>query len=204
MGPCAASGTTGGVMGARTDTRARIVDIAERHMMQVGYAGFSFHDIASELGVKPPAVHWHFRTKPDLALAVIEAYGTKFDGWAASVEGLTPAARVDAYLDVGRHVVATGRACALGMLAAQFHTVPAEVGAAALAVQRRILHFYATNLDAGRLDGAVAFEGDAGDKAVEVGCAVVGAQQLARALGPAAYDRVAAQIRRDLRPKVTR
>ncbi len=191
-------------MGTRTDTRARILDIAERHLMQVGYAGFSFHDIAAELGVKTPAVHWHFRTKSDLVLAVITAYGAKFDAWEASVASLSAAARVDAYLDVGRFVVEHGRACALGMLAAQFHTVPAEVGEAALAVQRRILAFYATNLEAARTSRDLAFQGDAADKAVEVGCAVVGAQQLARALGPAAYDRVAAQIRRDLAPREAR
>lgn len=186
-------------MGARTDTRQRVLEVAERHLMQVGYAGFSFQDIAVELGVRAPAIHWHFRTKADLTLAVVEAYGARFDGWMESVAALGPAARLGAYLDVGRHVVAMGRACALGMLTAQFDTVPGPVRDAALVVQRRILAFYEENLAAARVAGEVAFDGEPADKATEVGCAVVGAQQLARALGPVVYDRVAAQIRRDLR-----
>jgi TetR/AcrR family transcriptional repressor of nem operon len=185
-------------MGARTDTRERILAIAEGQLMSVGYAGLHFQDIADALGVQPPAVHWHFRTKASLALAVIGAYGAKFDAWAATVEPLDARARLEAYLAVGRHVVAMGRSCALGMLLAQYETVPTDVREAALEVQRRILAFYTDNLHQAREAGALAFEGEAADKAVEVGCAVVGAQQLARALGAHAYDRVAAQIRRDL------
>jgi AcrR family transcriptional regulator len=182
----------------RTDTRDRILDIGERMMMQVGYHGLTFHDIADELGVKTAAVHYHFRTKADLGVAVLVRYGVKFDAWQAQHASSSPAARLQAYLELGRYVVSLHRACALGLIITQLDTVPDELRVTTRLVQERILAFYAQTLDEGRAKGQITFPGDAADKAVEVSCALVGAQQLARAYGPETYERVATQIQLNL------
>ncbi|ARP82960.1 hypothetical protein CAL12_20495 [Bordetella genomosp. 8] len=51
-----------------------IMDAAERRMRIGGFNGFSFRDIAADVGVKSSTVHYHFRTKEDLAAAVIRRY----------------------------------------------------------------------------------------------------------------------------------
>jgi AcrR family transcriptional regulator len=45
------------------DTAERLMDLAEAHMRNGGYAGFSFRDLAAELGIKSASVHHHFPTK---------------------------------------------------------------------------------------------------------------------------------------------
>jgi TetR/AcrR family transcriptional repressor of nem operon len=182
----------------RTDTRERILDLAERRMMREGYLALTFHDIAEELGLQTPAIHYHFRSKVDLGEAVIVRYGAKFDAWAAAVAPLRPAARLEAYLDVGRQVVASERSCALGLIHAQLGALPDALGAAAIFVQTRILDFYADNLAAARDAGDVHFTGDPADKAAQVAVTLVGAQQMSRAFGPSTYDRVVSQLRADL------
>ena len=176
-------------MPRRTNTRARILEIAERHMMQRGYHAFSFKDIAVELGIKPAAVHYHFPTKPELILEVLRRYGARFEAWRGEVEPLPAAQRLVAYIDVGRDVVAAQRVCALGMLNTQLLTVPPEVRTLAVHTQERILEFYATSLEVARAGGDVHFEGSVQDKAFEVACALIGAQQLALAMGPEAFER---------------
>jgi TetR/AcrR family transcriptional repressor of nem operon len=182
----------------RTDTRERILDIAERRMMREGYLALTFHDVAEELGVQTPAIHYHFRSKADLGEAVVVRYGAKFDAWAEAVTPLRPAARLEAYLDVGRQVVASGRTCALGLINAQLGALPEAIGAAAIAVQTRVLSFYTDNLAAARAAGDVHFTGDPADKAAQVAVTLVGAQQMSRAFGPTTYDRVVSQLRADL------
>lgn len=39
------------------------MDIAEAHIREVGYWGFSFRDLAANIGIKSASVHHHFPTK---------------------------------------------------------------------------------------------------------------------------------------------
>lgn len=43
-------------------------------MREAGFHGFSFREIAQDVGVKSSSVHHHFPTKEDLAVAVARAY----------------------------------------------------------------------------------------------------------------------------------
>ncbi|MEO0621979.1 MAG: TetR/AcrR family transcriptional regulator [Pseudomonadota bacterium] len=58
----------------RPSRRAQILDVAERMARTGGYNGFSFRDIASEVGVKSASVHYHFPTKADLAVALLSRF----------------------------------------------------------------------------------------------------------------------------------
>jgi len=56
------------------DMKAAIMDAAERRMRAGGFFGFSFRDIAADVGIKSSSVHHHFATKEDLAAAVIRRW----------------------------------------------------------------------------------------------------------------------------------
>jgi TetR/AcrR family transcriptional repressor of nem operon len=51
-----------------------IIDAAERRIRLGGFNGFSFREIAADVGVKSSSVHYHFATKEKLAAAVIHRY----------------------------------------------------------------------------------------------------------------------------------
>ena len=46
------------------------MDLAEGHMRNAGYGGFSFRDLAAEIGIKSASVDHHFPTKATMAAAV--------------------------------------------------------------------------------------------------------------------------------------
>lgn len=54
-----------------TDTKKRILDIAERLFAEQGYAGTSLRAIIAEAGVNLSAVHYHFHSKEALLEAVV-------------------------------------------------------------------------------------------------------------------------------------
>ncbi|MEP9380051.1 TetR/AcrR family transcriptional regulator [Aquabacter sp. CN5-332] len=60
-----------------SDVAAAIMDAAERRMRRGGFNGFSFREIAADVGVKSSSVHYHFPTKENLAAAVIKRYTTE-------------------------------------------------------------------------------------------------------------------------------
>jgi TetR/AcrR family transcriptional repressor of nem operon len=51
-----------------------MMDAAERRMRIGGFGGFSFREIAADVGVKSSSVHYHFPTKEKLAAAVVRRY----------------------------------------------------------------------------------------------------------------------------------
>jgi TetR/AcrR family transcriptional repressor of nem operon len=59
-------------------TAERLMDLAEAHIRNAGYGGFSFRDLAAEIGIKSASVHHHFPTKSTMAAAVARRYADRF------------------------------------------------------------------------------------------------------------------------------
>ncbi|GGO14349.1 TetR/AcrR family transcriptional regulator [Microbispora bryophytorum] len=59
-------------MGAHTDTRNRIQEVAIRLFTEQGYEATSLREIAEALGVTKAALYYHFRTKEDIVASLIE------------------------------------------------------------------------------------------------------------------------------------
>ena len=60
------------------ETAERLMDLAEAHIRNAGYAGFSFRALAAEIGIKSASVHHHFPTKATMAAAVARRYADRF------------------------------------------------------------------------------------------------------------------------------
>jgi AcrR family transcriptional regulator len=58
---------------APNDTAERILDAAKRSLLEVGYAALSTRGIAEEAGVPLSQIHYHFGSKRQLVLALLEA-----------------------------------------------------------------------------------------------------------------------------------
>jgi TetR/AcrR family transcriptional regulator, transcriptional repressor for nem operon len=57
-----------------SDIKTAIMNAAQRRIQLGGFGGFSFRDIAADVGIKSSSVHYHFPTKDDLAAAVIRRW----------------------------------------------------------------------------------------------------------------------------------
>ena len=57
----------------RGDTRAKILDAAFRRLATEGYAALSVREIAKDAGVNHALINYHFRTKEQLVIAVLDA-----------------------------------------------------------------------------------------------------------------------------------
>lgn len=52
--------------------RAMILKIASQKIRTVGYSNFSYADIAKEIGITKPSLHYYFASKEDLAIAICD------------------------------------------------------------------------------------------------------------------------------------
>ena len=55
------------------DTKTKILDAAFRRLVDEGYAALSVREIAKDAGVNHALINYHFRTKDQLVIAVLEA-----------------------------------------------------------------------------------------------------------------------------------
>ena len=180
--------------GPAAGTAGQILDVAERLAQTRGFNGFSYADIASELGITKASLHYHYPTKGDLGRALIDRYSQTFGAALARIEERgSPPAQLERYVAIYADVLNAGRICLCGMLAAEYTTLPKGM-------QDAIRGFFDLNerwlsriLETGRKDGTLAFEGSAADAARAITSALEGAMLLARPYGGAARFMSAAQ-----------
>ena len=57
------------------NTRERILDSAQRLTQTRSFHGFSFQDIADEVGIRKASLYHHFDSKDDVAVAMLKLGG---------------------------------------------------------------------------------------------------------------------------------
>jgi TetR/AcrR family transcriptional repressor of nem operon len=173
------------VQTARTDTADRILDLAERLVQTRGFNGFSYADIAGELGVTKASLHYHFPTKAELGRRLIDRYGEAFARALADIDASGTDARVKLrrYASLYARVLRDDRMCLCGMMAADYATLPEPMKSA-------VTHFFEVNeqwlasvLEQGRANGDLRFSGAPVDVARLLVGSLEGAMLVARSFG---------------------
>jgi TetR/AcrR family transcriptional regulator, transcriptional repressor for nem operon len=173
-----------GVSVAQRDasTSARILDAAEQLVQVRGFNGFSYADVAAELGITKAALHYHFAAKADLGAALISRYANRFADSLADLDARCGAAsaRLTGYAELYQKVLSNRRMCLCGMLAAEYQTLPQAMQDAVVSFFNASEAWLATVLEAGRDEGSLRFTGSAADTARLIIGTLEGAMLLAR------------------------
>ena len=164
------------------DTPTAILDTAERLVQQLGFNGFSYADVAAELGVTKAGLHYHFAGKAELGEALMKRYARRFGEALAAIDaGDQPAPeKLESYADLYATVLNDERMCLCGMLAAEYRTLPARM-------QTVVVRFFDENerwlervLEDGRRAGTISIAGSARDAARLIVSSLEGAMLVAR------------------------
>lgn len=162
-----------------------LLDAAERRAQTRGFNGFSYADVAEELGVTTATVHYHFAAKSDLGERLIERYTERFlealDHISAGRQ--TAQAQLRAYAQLYDDVLARGRYCLCGVLSAEYETLPPGMRERVTAFFDAITDWLEAVLERGRRAGELAFPGSARDQAVAIVGALTGVMLVTRVSG---------------------
>ena len=178
-----------------------ILDAAERLAQTRGYNGFSYADIAAQLGVTKAALHYHFASKAALGSALIARYHQAFGAALEDIDAKAgqPRRKLQQYVHLYDSVLANDRMCLCGMLAAEYATLPASM-------QQGLKLFFDTNehwlagvLKDGVRTGVFHFKESARERAQLLLGALEGAMLVARSYGnPKRFQSAAAAALADL------
>jgi TetR/AcrR family transcriptional repressor of nem operon len=119
-------------------TAERLLDLAEARIREAGYGGFSFRDLAAEMGIKSASVHHHFPTKAGMTAAVARRYRERFFEIVAPRRDKSGDEAIAIYRSAFRSAIEQdGRMCLNGMLGAAAGGLPPEVAEEVKAFFRR-------------------------------------------------------------------
>lgn len=117
-----------------SDTATRLVGEAHQLIVNNGYNGFSYADLAARLGIRKPSIHHHFPSKVDLVVATVEQSRALIRAQTEMLEAQAPKAadQLLAYTAYWERCIADQSApfCLAGVLASELPGLPAEVAAA--------------------------------------------------------------------------
>jgi TetR/AcrR family transcriptional repressor of nem operon len=172
-----------------TEAATEIMDAAEKRIRIGGFNGFSFREIAADVGVKSSSVHYHFPTKEKLAAAVINRY-TDEVAELIDKELAKDSDPVKVWTRAFRGTLhSKERMCPCAVLGAGSLDLPAEVAA-------EVKRFFKMCLD------KLVAAGLTPNRAAELLATITGAMVVANAMGDlAAYDRATSDLIRAHLPK---
>lgn len=181
------------------DTRSSgdlILDAAERRAEARGFNGFSYGDIAGELGVTTAAIHYHFSAKSDLGVELVTRYTASFLKAAAAINARHQSARdrLAAYAGLYENLMTQGRLCLCCILAAEYETLPSQMREPVMAFFGAHEAWLTEVVERGRERGEITVEGDAGEAAFALIGAMEGAMLVARVRGGVERFRSAARL----------
>jgi TetR/AcrR family transcriptional regulator, transcriptional repressor for nem operon len=112
------------------DTKSEILRVARRLIKTRSYLGFSFQDLADEIGIRKPSLYHHFASKEALGVAVLRHTTEAFTQWSARTPP-DPLGKLQAYFKMYRHELEAAHAvCLAGALATGWDCIDDSLQAA--------------------------------------------------------------------------
>jgi TetR/AcrR family transcriptional repressor of nem operon len=159
-----------------------------------GFNGFSYADVAAELGITKASLHYHFASKAELGRALVERYADRFAAALEQIDGRgeDAPAKLDAYARIYAGVLEQKRMCLCGMLAADYDTLPEPMREAVVGFFDRNESWLTAVFEQGEAEGSVRTDGSPREAARALVGGLEGAMLVARPYGDVARFEAAA------------
>ena len=187
---------------AGEDTKTKLLDVAQGLIQSRGYNAFSFRDLAATVGIRTASIHYHFPSKADLGVALMQRYTSELDEALREIDasGGGAAERLEGFIELYGQTEHHQRICLCGSLAADRDTLPPELRDLVQRYLARSEAWAAATIAAGARDGV--FDAEPGRAAALLVASLQGGLIVARGLD--ARDHIATlkdEFLRRLRPR---
>lgn len=184
----------------KTDTKTQLLNAAERAARRHGFDGFSYADLAAEVGIRKASIHHHFPTKSNLSTELVRRYATTFAGVCADIDATyeSGGTRIAALIAQYRDALDDGHSlCLCVSFSTSRDSLPAPTIREINAFRARMTDWIAGAFAAGQADGTLSDVCAPQDEAAALLALLEGAQLAARAAQtPAPFDAALSMMQR--------
>lgn len=166
-------------------TRDALIATTEQLIRSRGYSAFSYADLEKRIGIRKASIHYHFPTKEDLGVCVVETYLAELEGQLEAIDGAGTEAleRLGAFADAFTRARVTGQLPLCGALASEMSLLPAKMQALTTVYLRTQASWIEATIDAGIAAGEIPPAEDTEQKAFEILSLLEGASFVSWGLG---------------------
>ncbi len=164
--------------------KANLLTHAEALARSRGIDAFSYADLAAATGIRKASVHYHFATKADLTLALIEDYAARIADRLNQIEAQSAAASgaLRDFLQLYHDALGTGDSlCLCVAFSAATDSLPEASVTRVEAFRKDVTAWLNAQFNRARQDGSVRALSDPAQEAAALFALVEGAQLVARA-----------------------
>ena len=183
-----------------SNTRNALLDSAESRVKRYGFDAVSFADLGGDVGIRKPSIHYHFPSKGDLSLALIERYHTSFLTQLADIfaQETQASAQLLAFLNLYRVALDGGRSlCLCVALSVTQQALPPATKKALARYQSDVVAWLEKVFQTSQVDASIDRVTDPYTDAYAALAQVQGAQIMARSTGdPSRYEAAIDTLRR--------
>lgn len=183
------------------DTRQEIIQLGDLLIREKGYNAFSFSDIGKELKIKNASIHYHFPSKKDLGIAIIQDHQAKLEKLIKLNANKDALEKLKAFISIYSNAKKDNRICIVGSLGSDYYTVDAEIQDQIKVLADRILKWVIEILEEGKKSKQLYFQQDTRTKALMVISNMLAALQLTRLTGKQDFELIKKSLIEDLTTK---
>lgn len=167
------------------DTAGLLLDQAQALVQDRGFNAFSYKNLAESVGIRTASVHYHFPSKEDLGLALMQRYTAQLNELLSSLDTrrISHRAKLGGLIDAYAETEKRGAICLCGSLATDLHTLPSALQSAVATYLDRTTDWVRGILEQGSEAGDFSFQGKPADLAASLIAGLQGALLLSRGSG---------------------
>ena len=174
------------------DTKTALLNSAENAARRLGFDGFSYADLADDVGIRKASIHHHFPSKANLSLALMQRYHENFQAICAKInaECSTGAAQLAELIEQYKLGSDNGkRLCLCASFSASRDSLPDDVLHQISLFRAMVTEWMTTVFETGRDDASISGVTSPALEAASTMSLLEGAQLAARAEeNPALFD----------------
>lgn len=138
-------------------TRQQILNLAEELIRTRGYHAFSYKDISQQLHIKNAAVHYHFPSKEELGIAIIQDSIDLFKNKEETWNQMSSTDQLHDFISIYQKSNDRKWSCLMGALSSSVEALPERMQTKLSEMGEYILDRLTLTLDEGLKNGAFHF-----------------------------------------------
>lgn len=178
--------------------REEIIQFADILIRQKGYNAFSFYEISDKVGIKTASIHYHFPTKSDLGVSVIDWHIENLNELIERLKRKSSTEKLDYFFSIYSNIQKENNVCLVGSLATDFNTLDHKVQNKLKEFADLVLNWVSGFLEDGRNENIFDFEGEPRNKALMIISNMLAIVQLTRLTDDKDFEIVKTSIKNDL------
>lgn len=182
-------------------TREAIIEQADHLIRDKGYNAFSYYDLSKSIGIKNASIHYHFPSKSDLGVAVVQKHLRGLAELRQETKTQSPLQQLEAFFSIYDQAQRKQKICLVGALATDFHTIDEQVQAQLKILAEQVLAWVTEILIQGQNEGFFQFKVEARTKAMLIISNMLASVQLIRLTHADDFERIKAAILFELNPQ---